>query len=185
MINEIVITKDLILSKYDKIDKFFKDCLKTLYNEESNILRSNYVIDKIINIEANNYLDKISDCSGYVGIYVFTDDKGFPQYIGKGGTSRKINGRDIKFRIGQELCKYIGNNCNTLSKNIINIDTLLENKKITPEESVEKIKKFNLIVLKIGERLNKNNQINLGFIKKTEALEKLLLAIFPTKYNIA
>ncbi len=54
------------------------------------------------------------------------------KYIGKGGTSRqnKKDTKDLRYRISQKLCEYIKNNQNTLSKNIIDIDSILLNKTV-------------------------------------------------------
>lgn len=135
---ETVINIDLLLEKYEQLDVFFRSAMTDIFADQDDIS-----VSELINDNGNNDLTLIDYLTGKVGVYLFIGEDNEIKYIGKGGTSlqNNKNTKDLRYRISQELCEYIKNNQNTLSKNIINIDSILLNKTVTSKESVEFIKK--------------------------------------------
>jgi len=124
-----------------------------------------------INISSDQRVKDLVKTKGKVGIYIFMDSKNTIVYIGKGGTSRKSSGKDLRFRIMQELST--GHNYSTLSKNIIENDTVSES------ESKSIIDNLQLNAIIIGDKsTNCRNDI-----LKTEALESFLILIYDPKNN--
>ncbi len=177
------ISKDSILTKYSNIDDYFKNCINALCGEKNTGIKINYFLpcNIILNGGSNNLsaLDALKDKAG---VYIFLDSDKIPVYIGKGGTSNELTGKDLKFRVGQELGK--GNPHNTISNNIIDIESKLQNKKITSRVSIDKfIKNFSILTITVCDRVINNNEIDKVNILNTEALEIVLIALFHPKYN--
>lgn len=184
--NDIHISKDSILQEYSNMDVFFKSAIESLYSGISSEVVEVLEVRAIdlINDNGINNLEHIDDCQGKTGVYVFLGEDNLPKYIGKGGTSNSndIVAKDLRYRISQELCQFRVNNQNTLSKNIIEVESLLHSKKISPADSIEIIKNFKVRILIAGERLVLGNP-NKTMIKKVEALELILIALLPSRYN--
>jgi len=141
----------------EKLMGFLNSCYKTINNTFSNTY-----------IDGNCY---ISATKGKFGIYIFKNSEQKIVYIGKGGTSRNSKGKDLYFRMKQELTS--GNSHSTLSKNIMEVDS------ITEEESKSIITDLNLSAILIGDKeINSKDSI-----LQTEALENFLIAIYTPKYN--
>lgn len=185
MLTSFTISLETIMNKYVDLDDFFKASIKSLFSGEESVVKVvDATVAKMIKDDKNNDLAAIDDCNGKTGVYVFWGQDGLPKYIGKGGTSRSTDSKakDLRYRISQELVGYNGNSQNTLSKNIIEIDSILESRQVTANSSVEKIKTYNIRALIIGHRLL-DDSVNIEAINKTEALEAILIALLPTKYN--
>jgi hypothetical protein len=185
LLNEILISKESILKEYSDIDGFFKSAIESLYSGTSSVVEIFDVMAKdIINDSDNNNLEHIDKCKRKTGVYIFLGKDNLPKYIGKGGTSNStdLKAKDLRYRISQELCPFTGNNQNTLSKNIIEVESVLHSKKISELDSIEIIKSFKIRILILGERLVEGNS-NKPMIKKVETLEVILLALLPSKYN--
>jgi len=167
-IKEIIsISKEEILEKYCEMDDYYKNIIKALYGEKLD----RYDLDFTINeYKAGFTIDDLNNEKGKVGCYIFIEDM-VPVYIGVGGTEK----RGLKDRIAQERRKFEkegkGDKGATLSQNIQEIDGL------SAEESVEKIKKFQLIAIIVGERDKRCDRY------KAQALEAILIALFHPKYN--
>lgn len=185
MLNSFTVSLETIMNKYSDLDDFFKASINSLFSGEGSVVK---VVDataaNMIKDDKNNDLASIDVCNGKTGVYVFWGQDGLPEYIGKGGTSRStdVNAKDLRYRISQELSGYKGNSQNTLSKNIMEIDSILESRQVTAVSSVDKIKSYNIRALIVGPRLV-DDSVNIDVINKTEALETILIALLPTKYN--
>lgn len=176
---ETTINVDLLLKKYDQLDDFFRLAMTVICTNQDDI----NVLD-LINNDSNNNLTLIDNLNDKVGVYLFIGEDDEIKYIGKGGTSlkNKKNTKDLRFRISQELGEYTKNAHNTLSKNIIDIDSILLNKTVTSKDSIDTIKKMKLRVYCAGDRVI-NNEVNVDLIKKVEALEMVLISLLSSKYN--
>ncbi len=183
-INEnINISKNDILNKYKKFDKYFRDCLDALYGEKNNITINCYLPCNIINKQKYK-LEILKLLEDKTGVYIFIDNENIPVYIGIGG--QKQNKQDLKTRVSQELRAYVTKGKTTsyskdtgatLSKNIQEIESILQNQKITPDNSIELIKSFSLLTITVGEVTIKSD------VLKSRALETILIALFHPKYN--
>jgi len=168
--------KELITDKFDLLNNLFKDVINAI--EEDKFSNGTLLCaqpNKIISATSQNNYDTIISTKETVGIYLFLNSDGLPTYIGKGGTSRSSNGKDLYFRLQQELGS--GNKHNTLSNNIKEISNVSE------EQSLELIKSFTLKILILGNRTNSSENINKEIILKSEAIETLLIALFDPVYN--
>lgn len=185
MLNIPIIRLQTILTEYDALSEYFKSAIKAIFNGESDLFE---VIDvkanTLITDDNRNNLARLSACKEKTGIYVFLNREDQPLYVGKGGTSRNNDGnaKDLSYRISQELRGYNGNSQNTLSKNIMDVDSILYDKQITMEDSINKIKNMKIRILVTGSRLE-NGTVNIDMIKKVEALETILIALLPAIYN--
>jgi hypothetical protein len=180
------IAKDSILAKYKNIDVFFRDCINALYGEGNTNIEVNCFLSSNIVVKNSKYkLSILNSLKTKTGVYIFLDNESIPVYIGIGG--QKVNAKqDLKVRISQELRAYCQNNVTTnyskdsgatLSKNIQNIDTLLTNNQVSPDDSVETIKSFSLITIAVGAITDENS------VNNSQALETILIALFHPKYN--
>lgn len=173
-----------ILEKYQDMNKYFRDIIEAIWGDyDSN--NSKLIIKRY---DSSHGIDISEDEVGKTGCYIFLCD-GIPVYIGVGGhkiykkKKKKQNQNckkknwDLQCRVKQELKKYTNNTGATLSKNIKEIDTLLEGKEISADDSVEKIKKFQLITIVVGKRNKKEAREN------AKKLETILIALFHPKYN--
>jgi len=183
LIGEISITKDKIIGEYKNMDSFYINCIEGLYGKYNKNINF-YNLSKIIKQNADNDLTDLKKLNSKTGVYLFVNKTNEPVYIGIGG--EKVNSQDLKTRIGQEfraytkkgeVSKYSKDSGATLSKNIREIDNLLENKKNSPDNSIEKIKSFSLITITVGEVKTKKD------VLKSRALETILIALFHPKYN--
>ena len=182
MNNNYSISKESILAKYTNINSFFKSCINAFYGDYNTGIEVNCFLPcNIIVNGANNKLSILNILKGKSGVYIFLDSDRIPVYIGKGGTSKKLTGTDLKSRVGQEL--RAGSIGNTLSKNIIDIESELQNKNISKEFSIDNlIKNFSLLTITVCDRVA-NNEIDEVNILKAEALEMVFIALFHPKYN--
>jgi len=183
IIETISISKDEILEKYSQMNQYFIDCIRALYGEcVQGVDIKCFLPCNIINKNGENFLSILDCLKGKAGVYIFMNNDSVPVYIGKGGTSSSINkkAKDLKFRIGQELGS--GNKHNTLSNNIITIDSMLSNNTITESESIEHIKCFSLIVISSGDRINDGSLVQ-DSIDRANNLETILISLFHPKYN--
>lgn len=175
-----ILEKDILL-KYKNMDIFFLNCIKSLSGAKNIDIQQDYFFSKDMLKQGRNDLSSLKKLINKTGVYIFLDSNNIPVYIGKGGTSKEIGGRDLKYRIGQEL--GAGNQHNTLSNKIIKIEGFLQNKKISKEDSINIfIKKFSITTITVDERMI-NEKINLESIDKVEALETILIALLSPKYN--
>ncbi|EDM65928.1 hypothetical protein PE36_08001 [Moritella sp. PE36] len=179
MLKKIEINIDLLMGKYEQLDIFFRSAIEELFAEQNDIS-----VSELIKDDGDNDLTLIDCLKDKVGVYLFIGVDNEIKYIGKGGTSRqnKKGTKGLRYRISQELCEYKKNPQNTLSKNIIDIDSILLNKTVTSNESIESIKKMKLRVFCAGERV-KNDEVNISLIEKVESLEMILISLLPSKYN--
>jgi len=186
MNNNYSISKESILSKYKKMDKFLKDSIHALYGEDNEIKINCFLPCNIIGRSGSNSYSCFISLKKKTGIYLFLNNDDAPVYIGIGG--EKVNGQDLKTRLQQEINVYVQKNSSlstiyakntgaTLSKNIQEIDTVLENKKVLPDNSIEKIKTFSILTVIAGDINNKEDVI------RARALEMVLIALFHPKYN--
>ena len=176
--DDISISKESILSKYKSINSFFKKCLEALYGKNNSISINCFLPCNMIKEGTNNDLKVLMPLKDRTGIYIFLDSNSIPVYIGIGG--QKINANQgLKARIGQELraFKNEGDTGTTLSKNIQEIDSLLENKKITADESILRIKSFSLLSIDVGDIAIEVD------VFKSKSLETILIALYHPKYN--
>jgi hypothetical protein len=178
------VVKEDILGKYQNMDLFFQECIEALYGKENEININCFLPRNIIKNKGNNDLSSLGSLEGKTGIYIFLDSESIPVYIGIGG--QKVNGQDLKIRLAQELRAYVTKNEKTkyardtgatLSKNIQVIDKLLMGNNILPDNSIETIKKFNIIALIVGEINEEEN------VLKARALETVLISLYGPKYN--
>ena len=160
-----IISKENILNTYSGLDLFYRNVIDFLYtgiNEQNIIfaktLVSNYIENK----------DNFSDWENNAGVYIFIENR-IPVYIGEssGGNSDNYN---FLIRIDQET----SHTNQTLPKNVMKIDNLLENNNLNIDDAINKIKQFNLIFIKTEEKGNRT---------KCKALEAVLIALFHPKYN--
>lgn len=171
------------LEKYQNMDRYFRDVIAALC-ESNDSNNSKFLIKRY---DSCHGIESSEDEVGKTGCYIFLCD-GIPVYIGVGGhkiykkKKKKQNQNckkknwDLQCRVKQELQKCTNTGA-TLSKNIKYIDALLENKEISVDASAEKIKKFQLITIIVGERNNENAREN------AKKLETILIALFHPKYN--
>ncbi len=181
------IKKDDILKKYNSINNFYMDCLLTLYGEpKKNITLYPYSPFNIIKPKGDNNYSCLDALEGKTGVYIFIDNKRFPVYIGIGG--KKLDGQNLKTRVSQELNVYVEkgstqttiyakNSGATLSKNIQEIDSLLLNTSILPDNSMKTIKSLYLLVIPVGSISNQTD------VTTSKCLETILIALFHPKYN--
>ena len=97
MRNEIKISQLDIDNKYNNIDSFFRSWIDALY---SNSLNDKEIIELEVSevmLNSKNDYTSIKKSKNKTGIYIFLDQDGYPKYIGKGGTSRKKEGKDLYF----------------------------------------------------------------------------------------
>ena len=181
-IKEVIsISKKEILKKYCKMDEFFLNTIENLYLNNA----KKYDLNKTIRRKSkkkktrNNY-KSFKSLQGTVGCYIFIKET-TPVYVGVGGIKKK---QDLAARIAQECrayvkkgstCKYSQDSGATLSQNIQEIEGL------SADESMEKIKTFNLIPIIVKNLSDKESAKNLA--NRTQALEALLIALFDPKYN--
>ncbi len=180
--DNIILSKDSILNRYQNLDVYFRDCLEALYGKDNGVDIKCFLPCNIINNTGKNSALALNSLIGKAGIYIFLDQDLVPVYIGKGGTSSSTadDAKDLKFRINQQLGG--GNRHNTLSNNIIEIESLLSNNTITEDESIEYIKSFSLLVISSGDR-RKNGSLFQDSIDNANTLETILIALFHPKYN--
>lgn len=181
-ISDYIISKDTVLNDYQNMEIFFKAKIEELYNKNNSCC---YLYpSKIIN--QNKYkLSSLANLKNKTGVYIFLNQNSIPVYIGIGG--QKIGGgQDLKARISQELRAYVTNKQTThyskdsgatLSKNIQEIDSLLNNSIVTPDNSIEKMKVFTVIVIIVGDLNNKYD------VLRSRALETICIALFHPQYN--
>ena len=178
MINGL--SKDDILTKYENLDVLFKEAIEIVYGKEQSKLITIYKMDNIEEDIIKSHCGKKEDkykaickLKDRTGVYVFRKDNEI-MYIGVGGTGKEWG---LIGRIKAEVREYSNKNSNaTLSKNIQDIDCLLENIKISSNDSKEKIKTFSLLVLDLGD-ITEDNQNN------SKALEMVLISLLRPKYN--
>lgn len=183
-IKEVIsISKKEILEKYQDMDKYFRDILEALW-ESNDSNNGKFLIKRY---DSSHGIDSSEDEVGKTGCYMFLCE-GVPVYIGVGGhkiykkKKKKQNQNckkknwDLQCRVKQELEKCTNTGA-TLSKNIKEVDALLEGKEMSADDSVEKIKKFQLITIIVGERNNEDDRY------KAKVLETILIALFHPKYN--
>ncbi|PIE80805.1 MAG: hypothetical protein CSA15_01485 [Candidatus Delongbacteria bacterium] len=142
-INEkILISKDDILSQYSSMNKYFIKCIRALYGESiDDVKLDKFNPSKIINDNGNNNLSSLDILKDRTGVYIFVNNEKVPVYIGVGG--KKVEGQDLKTRIGQELREYRASEEDTgttSSKEIKNIELQPNNEEIDFDESTEKVK---------------------------------------------
>lgn len=180
----ISISKDEILIKYSQMNQYFMDCIKVLYGKCVQGVDIKYFLPCNI-INKRNCLSILDCLKGKTGVYIFIDNDSVPVYIGIGGQKVKAT-QNLKVRLSQELRSYCKENAATsyskdsgatLSKNIQEIDALLTNKQVSPDDSVETIKSFGLITITVGSITDKNS------VNNSQALESILIALFHPKYN--
>lgn len=142
-----------------------------LFLKSSNDLINSKGNSSYVNISSSQREKDLEITKRKIGIYIFKDSLGRIKYIGKGGTSRESNGKDLLFRIRQELST--GHNYSTLSRNIIEKDNVNESQSKTIIDSLY------LSAIIIGDKsVNSRNEI-----LNTEALENFLIAIYDPEYN--
>jgi len=160
-----IISKESILNTYSEMDVFFKKIIEFLYTgKNSNELTINQ-------ISVNDYKKEKSFLSSWdsnSGVYIFIENR-FPVYIGKAGT-----GTSEKYSFLKRIDQETSHTDQTLPKNVMKIDNLLENNNLNIDDAINKIKQFNLIFIKTEEKGNKT---------KCKALEAVLIALFHPKYN--
>lgn len=182
----ISISKDEIFAKHSQMNQYFMDCIKALYGESvQGVDIKCFQPSNIIKDSGNNNYSILKGLEKRTGCYVFLNNLQIPVYIGIGG--KKVNAtQNLKDRLSQELRSYCKENATTsyskdsgatLSKNIQEIDSKIESKNVTPDESIEMIKSFMIIVIVVGD-INKDSDV-----LKSRALETILIALFHPKYN--
>jgi hypothetical protein len=182
------ISKKALLEKYNLINRYFLDCIMALYGENiQSVDLKCFLPCTIIKSAGQNKYSILGEAKKKTGCYIFLNQEQIPVYIGIGG--KVANSKQSLYdRIIQELSVYVEKGSNqstmftkdsgaTLSKNIQEIDSLLTNTQITPDNSVETIKSFSLITIIIGE-ITCNEAV-----EKAQALEIILIALFHPKYN--
>ena len=177
--NEIKISKEIILNKYSNLCSFFISSINALYEEtDSSVscVEFNDINEEIIKLNCRSNEEKKSKfCKlrGKTGVYIFIENE-IPVYIGVGGIGKND---DLINRINAETRSYPTSNNATLSKNIQDIDKLLLNTHISENDSLDKIKRFKLKVLVVGDKDIDSNK------DKSMALESVLIALYNAKYN--
>ena len=188
-INEnISISKEQIQTNYQQMDIFFKNGISALYgdNVEENFEVNCFLPCNIIKESGKNSYKCFNTLKNKSGVYLFLNNNTEPVYIGIGG--EKLNGQDLERRLIQEVnvyvkkdsnfkTKYAKNSGATLSKNIQDIDSILENNEVTPDNSIERIKLFSILTLSVGKINDKNS------VLKSRSFETILIALFKPKYN--
>jgi hypothetical protein len=180
--NKFVVDINSLLSEYTQLDSFFRSAIIKIFSEENDTVDIN--VSEMINDNGTNHLKMIDNLNEKVGLYFFIGDDNKIKYIGKGGTSRSSakDAKGLRYRISQEICEYKGNNQNTLSKNIIDIDSVLLNKNMSSSESINVIKAMKLRVFDAGYRIE-NEKVNIDLIERVESLEMILISLLPSRYN--
>lgn len=183
----ISISKNEILAKHSQMNQYFMDCIKALYGEcVQGVDIKCFLPCNIIKASKQNNYSVLEDLKKKSGCYIFLNKEQIPVYIGIGG--KVLNKQDLYKRITQELSSYVKKGSNqkteyaknsgaTLSKNIQEIDALLTNNQVSPDDSVETIKTFGLITINVGSITVKNS------VNNSQALESILIALFHPKYN--
>ena len=172
-IKEVIsISKKEILEKYE-MDDYYKNIIKVLYGEKIKNKIDKYGRKFTIDEYKSGFtIDDLNNEKGKVGCYIFVEED-VPVYIGVGGIGTK---KDLRNRLRQELKSSEKDTGATLSRNIQKIDALLEDKEVTPENSVDKINTFDLVTITVGE-------LNSNFVENAKKLETILIALFHPKYN--
>lgn len=160
-----IISKEEILNSYSEMDVFYKNIIESLYTGKIN---NKLTIKQISVKDYQKSKSSLSSWDSNAGIYIFMENR-FPVYIGKAGTGASEKHTYLK-RINQE----INHKNQTLPKKVMKVDNLLENNNISINDAIVKIKQFNLIFIKTG---------NKGDLLKAAALEAVLIALFHPKYN--
>lgn len=180
--DQIIISKDEILTKYRNLDKKVKNIIQKLYTidkydkeyqvENFDMRIKKVKIENIINENGKNsykkYLDFIKEKTG---VYVFLDKNNKPLYIGFGGQIDKE--QSLYERISS---KQLSSN-DTLIKNI----NEKENCGSDTSKSCERKKLLlkytsSLIIIDCGIQIEEN-------VRFAQSLEVILIALFNSKYN--
>jgi hypothetical protein len=180
---QIIISKNEILTKYRNLDKKVKNIIQILYTiaeydkeyqvENFDIRIKKVKIENIINENSNNFLQELYFVNLRTGVYIFLDEYNIPIYIGFGGRGES---NSLKTRISDQLR---GNETSTtLVKNIRELEKYL-NPNISLSNDVKKLLlKYtsSLIVIDCGTQIEKN-------VRFAQSLEVILIALFNSKYN--
>ena len=165
------------MKEYNNLDNLFKNVIKTLYGQESPMEFKKVLSTNIININGENNLKSLNEFDGSTGVYIFLNKNHIPVYIGVAGKQGSTH--SLKDRLQKQFNCHESNA--TLAKNIVDIESLLQNKSI-PNSSVKDRKKLiseyapTLIIIDMGTLNNSN-------VKNSLALEQILISIFNSKYN--
>lgn len=175
-IKEVIsISKKKILKKYQDMDKYFRDIIEALYAGKYESFEMKNTVKQTKNDYSKLKSESLRDKTG---CYIFLCNRR-PVYVGVGGIRKS---QDLVDRIKQEcrsyvkkdysgICNYSKDSGATLSKKI------QDEEKVSPNESMEKIKTFDLIPIVVGEITKEKDVV------KAKALETILIAIFHPKYN--
>lgn len=180
---QIIISKDEILTKYRNLDKKVKNIIQILYTiaeyakeyqvENFDMRIKKVKIENIINENSKNsykkYLDFVKE---ETGVYIFLDKNKKPAYIGFGGQVDK--GQSLYERI---TSKQLSSN-DTLIKNINEKEKCnLDISKLSYKRK-ELLLKYtsSLIIIDCGTQIEEN-------VRFSQSLEVILIALFNPKYN--
>jgi len=184
--NDINISYEVIMETYNFSHPYIEETISLLFSKQKkpsqNISIKSFKTQDIISIpteenqKPDNNLKPLDEFKDKTGVYIFLDKDKNPSYIGVAG--EKNAKQHLRKRLEQHF------NCNSgLSKNIIEIENLLNNIKIKPTNNRRILKDLileyvpNFLVIEVGTLEDETA------VKRSLNLEKCLIAIFNSKYN--
>ncbi len=175
---EIIISKDEILSKYQNLSTYVKNVINAIYGEDiSGIDLKCFYSSTIINTDGKNNMGVLTSYKKKTGVYIFLDNNSMPVYIGVAG---KIGGEhSIQKRLQKQFNCHKTNG--TLALNIAEIEeaygTNIGNTSKKDRKNLILNYAPNLLVICVGELENDDD------IRTSLSLEKILISLFNSKYN--
>jgi hypothetical protein len=172
-------TFERVMNTYPNLDVYYRNILRGIFGFQSDTLIQCYYSKDIIKFdEANTLKGVLDNLNNKCGIYIFLNKFNSPVYIGVAGE------KNSKHSLYDRLQKQFncGERNGTLSKNIVEIKQLLQNKQFNAS-SKDEYKQFildyapKLLVIPLGSISNENNKFN------ALNLEKILIAVLNSKYN--
>jgi hypothetical protein len=177
--NQIIISKDEILSKYSNLNKKVVDIIKILYSideynkkyeliDDGNIKEYKIHNDFLINAKNNEELTKYKNKTG---VYIFLKDN-IPVYIGFSGQIDKE--QSLYERI---VTKHFSSNDGFVKK-IKKVERYLNQNISLSDNRHQLILEFtsSIIVIDCGEKIDDN-------VKFAQVLEVILISLLYSKYN--